>query len=263
MVEDVKGGISQVFAAVLKPIFLDKKCDPRLGLLLPKPGAPSLKLYVDLQVVLQDKFCWSYKGDAALKPCLLCNAEYDTEAIDDDDMGGACFGHFLTYNSLRIYSSEEILQSYDRLKAKKHELSKAQFLIWQKAAGKTYQDMILPLDPDIREANLLAPAEQFAHDWMHCLCSNGTFRIAAFELLHATNAWEDLGPYLAKWVLPAHCHMKHLPDLFEDKKSRSTSSKKSSNVKLQKFCPFYLFWCSGLKRCCCPATLPQTLAKPS
>ena len=94
MVEDAKGGISQVFAAVLKPIFLDKKCDPRLGLLLPKPGAPSLKLYVDLQVVLQDKFCCSYKGDAALKPCLLCNAEYDTEAIDDDDMGGACFGHF-------------------------------------------------------------------------------------------------------------------------------------------------------------------------
>lgn len=116
---------AKFFAAVLKPIFLDKKCDPRLGLLLPKPGAPSLKLYVDLQVVLQDKFCWSYKGDAALKPCLLRNVEYDTEAIDDDDMGGACFGHFLTYNSLRIYSSEEILQSYDRLKAKKHELSKA------------------------------------------------------------------------------------------------------------------------------------------
>ena len=50
---------------------------------------------------------------------------------------------------------------------------------------------------------------------------------------------------------------------FWRQKSRSTSSKKSSNVKLQKFCPFYLFWCSGLKRCCCPATLPQTLAKPS
>ena len=41
-----------MLAAVIKSIFLDGICDPRLGLLL--PGEPSLKVYLDLKVILQD-----------------------------------------------------------------------------------------------------------------------------------------------------------------------------------------------------------------
>lgn len=249
VVEDLQGGISQVFAALLKTIFLDGQCDPRLGLLLPKEGSSALKLFVTFKVVLQDggshKFCWSYKGDAGLKPCLLCNVQCDKEALDEDDMETSSFAQFLKYDELRIFTSPEILASYDRLKAKKEELSKAQFLQWQKAVGKTYHDMILPLDKELRDANLLAPAEQFAHDWMHCLCSNGTFSIAAFELINAFDSWEDLGPYLAKWVLPAHCKMNHLPDLFESKKLKKYKQRKRFQCEASdalSILPIFVFW---------------------
>lgn len=138
-VEKLQGGISQVFAAVIKSIFLDDICDPRLGLLL--PGEPSLKIFLDLKVILQDggshKFCWSYRGDAALKPCLLCNLKADRLASKDDEDEVQCASN-LKYSDLRIFTSEEILSSYDRLSDKKKELNKQDFLLWQKAVGKTY-----------------------------------------------------------------------------------------------------------------------------
>ena len=46
LVDGLKGGVSQVFAAVLKSIFLDGQYDPRLGLLLPKSSGQSLKIFL-------------------------------------------------------------------------------------------------------------------------------------------------------------------------------------------------------------------------
>lgn len=247
-VEKLQGGISQVVAAVIKSIFLDGICDPRLGLLL--PGDPSLKIFLDLKVILQDggshKFCWSYRGDGASKPCLLCNLTADKASAKDDE-DEAHFSSHLTYSDLRIFTSDEILASFDRLEVKHHQLSKQDFLLWQKAVGKTYQPLILPLDKDIRRAGLLQPAEQYAHDWMHGTCSNGTFSVAAYELFAAlpASAWEDFGTYLTKWVLPIHWSMKHLPQLFDAKKIKKY--KQNKRVQLQAsevlcLLPILVFW---------------------
>lgn len=248
-VEKLQGGISQVFAAVIKSIFLDDICDPRLGLLL--PGEPSLKIFLDLKVILQDggshKFCWSYRGDAALKPCLLCNLKADRLASKDDEDEVQCASN-LKYSDLRIFTSEEILSSYDRLSDKKKELNKQDFLLWQKAVGKTYHPLILPLDKGIRAAGLLQPAEQFAHDWMHGTCSNGTFSVAAYELFAALPAvsWENFGKYLTKWHLPIHWSMNHLHELFDGK--RIKKYKQHQRLQLQAsevlaILPIMVFWC--------------------
>ena len=241
-----------MLAAVIKSIFLDGICDPRLGLLL--PGEPSLKVYLDLKVILQDggshKFCWSYKGDAGLKPCLLCNLIADKASAKNDE-DEVHFSSHLAYSDLRIFSSGEILESFDRLAMKHRELSKQDFLLWQKAVGKTYQPLILPLDKEIRKAALLQPADQFAHDWMHGMCSNGTFSVAAYELFGAlpASAWEDFGTYLTKWHLPIHWSMAHLSQLFDAKKIKKY--KQNKRVQLQAsevlcLLPILAFWCKKI-----------------
>ncbi|CAL1129152.1 unnamed protein product [Cladocopium goreaui] len=59
----------------------------QFGLLLPGPDGSSLKLFFDLQVLLQDggshKYTWSNKGDAGLKPCLLCNVQAGPKGGDE------------------------------------------------------------------------------------------------------------------------------------------------------------------------------------
>ena len=233
-VEKLQGGISQVFAGVLKSIFLDGICDPRLGLLL--PGGRPLKIFLDLKVILQDggshKFCWSYKGDAALKPCLLCNLNAEKAAGEHEDEE-VHFSRQINYSSLRLFSSQEILESFDRLEAMKGELSKQDFILWEKAVGKTYQPAILPLDKEIRKSGLLQPAEQYAHDWMHGTCSNGTFSVAAYEVFAALPAscWEDFSKYLATWVLPIHLSMPHLAELFDAKKIKKYKQNKRVNLQ--------------------------------
>ena len=251
LVDKLKGGVSQVFAAVLKSIFLDGRCDPRLGLLLPRSCGQSLKIYFDLKAILQDggshKFCWSYRGDAALKPCLLCNVQADTgeDAMDDEEVN---LTQCLKHTELRIFTSEEILSSFDRLDAKRLELNKVQFTNWQKAVGKTWQPKILPLDPAIRSNALLAPASQYAHDWMHCCLSNGTFAVASYQLFSAldTSAWETFGEYVGHWFWPTHLNMKHLPDLFQAKKIKKYKQNKRLNPGASEtlsLLPVLVFWC--------------------
>ena len=117
-----------------------------------------------------------------MKPCLLCNLIADKASAKNDE-DEVHFSSHLAYSDLRICSSGETLESFDRLAMKHRELSKQDFLLWQKAVGKTYQPLILPLDKEIRKAALLQPAEQFAHDWMHGMCSNGNLSVwAAYEL---------------------------------------------------------------------------------
>lgn len=251
VVDKLKGGVSQLFAAVLKSIFLDGQCDPRLGLLLPRTCGEALKVYFDLKTILQDggshKFCWSYRGDAALRPCLLCNVQADTgeDAMDDEEVSLA---NCLKHSDLRIFTSDEILSSFDRLDAKRLELTKVEFTNWQKAVGKTWQPKILPLDPDIRSNALLAPASQYAHDWMHCCLSNGTFAVASYQLFTAldTSAWETFGEYVGHWFWPTHLSMKHLPELFQAKKIKKYKHNKRFNPGASEtlsLLPILVFWC--------------------
>ena len=204
-VEKLQGGISQVFAGVLKSIFLDGICDPRLGLLF--PGDQPLKIFLDLKVILQDggshKFCWSYKGDAALKPCLLCNLSADKAAGEYEDEE-VHFSKQITYTSLRLFSSQEIVESFDRLEQKKVELSRQDFMLWEKAVRKTYQPAILPLDKKL--------------DSLACFSlQNNMLMIGCMGLVRmALSVWQHMNSSL-------HCQL--------------LLGKNSANIWLHGFCP--------------------------
>ena len=222
LVSDMQGGMSQVMATIIKSIFCRKDYNPVLGLLLPSPeeGVPSLKLFFRFHLLLQDgashKQTWSSRGEAALKYCILCDVRTPAKdaRLDDDEAGVA---HFYKYSDMRVFSSDDILASYDRLVTKRQELDKDNFTIWQKAVGLTWS---LCCDRELREANLLRPREQFGHDWMHGAVSHGIFQVTVYQLFTSlgSKSWGLFEQYLMHWTLPKRYHMTHLANLFAPKK---------------------------------------------
>lgn len=97
---------------------------------------PAMKIYFKLKIIMQDgashRQTWGTKGEAALKHCVLCNIRTPPAALRQDDDEAAVL-HFLKYPDMRKYTSQEILSSYDRLAAKKEELTKAEFAKREKA----------------------------------------------------------------------------------------------------------------------------------
>ena len=51
--------------------------------------------------------------------------------------------------------------------------------------GLTWQPCLLPLDAELRAADLVRPASQYGHDWMHAFCSGGCMNVAMFYFLEA------------------------------------------------------------------------------
>ena len=235
IIDKVKGGISQLLKQLLKTIFLGP-CDPRFGLLLPGPDGSSLKLFFDLQVLLQDggshKYTWSNKGDAGLKPCLLCNVQAEPKGGDETLAEGEAMesrlGNCSTLSALKVFSNEEILGSYDRLQSRQQSMKKKDFGLWQKAVGLTWQPCLLPLDAELRAADLVRPASQYGHDWMHAFCSGGCMNVAMFYFLEALPkevSWIFFATYVQKWNMPKHLNATSLHLLFADKKVKGYREK--------------------------------------
>ena len=256
LVNEVEGAMSHLMAAIVKNIFCREDYDPALGILLPSPapGLPPLRLFFSFQMVLQDgasqKATWCSRGDAALKYCLLCDVRTQPkhERDEDDD---AAVAHVYNLEDMRIFSSDEILGSYDRLAIKESTLNKEDFLNWQKACGLTWQKNMFCLDKTLRSKNLVRPKEQYAHDWMHCCVSNGTFQMVLFWLFQSLGkeSWKLFEDYLKHWHLPKHLKVSKLEALFSPKKV--TSYKKQGKFSCQAsealtLIPILSFWLKAI-----------------
>ena len=166
---------------------------PGLGVLL-SFEAGNVRLFFKLGIFIQDgsshKYCFSSKGDSGLKYCLLCNVTA-SKVSDEEDPESAELSHALKYNQLRVYSDEEILGTFDRLEQRKAVLSNADFGLWQKAVGITYNTQMLLLNAELRAASVLRPATQYCHDYMHGCLSNRTLGVSVFLLFSALpgDAW--------------------------------------------------------------------------
>ena len=223
-VQLLEGGMRQLMAALLKSIFCNTKVSPAFGVLLPGGSdCPAFKVYFKLKTILQDgashRMTWGSKGEAALKYCVLCDIRTPPAALraDDDDAGVA---HFLKYSDMKVFTSQEILSSYDRLAAKKAELGKADFAKWEKAVGLSYSPRLMCLDAELMAANILHPKEQFTHDWMHTCVSNGIFQKVVYKLFctMGNKSWKLFEQYLQCWTVPKKFNMNHLASSLSAKK---------------------------------------------
>ena len=221
LVNSLEGGIGQVMSIILQSIFVQQHFSPGLGVLL-SSEAGNVGLFFKLGVFIQDgsshKYCFSSKGDSGLKYCLLCNVTA-SKVSDEEDPESAELSRALKYNQLRVYSDEEILGTFDRLEQRKAVLSNADFGLWQKAVGVTYNTQMLLLNAELRAASVLRPATQYCHDYMHGCLSNGTLGVSVFLLFSALpgDAWALFHKCLECWNFPACLNCKHISDLFNEK----------------------------------------------
>ena len=213
LVAKMEAGIGQCMRQVLERLF-GGDTNPMHGVAL-RSTTTRIRLFFKLSMFLQDgsaqKFTFSNRQDSGTKMCMSCKNVWGFKAEDDEFRLSA---KFLTRASCDIATDEEILSSWDRLKAKQATLTKVRFLDWQQASGWTFSAEALLLSETLRGLNVLKPVTQYSFDWMHGLCSNGVLNLVIFWTLEAlkeagmNDIWTRLHDYLQIWCWPLHVSQK-------------------------------------------------------
>ncbi len=211
----VNGGISQVMAAVLKLCFGSHTFDFRTGIQLQGPDGSRVRVYITLSMMVQDgaahKLIWQCKGDAGSRLCILCrNLVSRSSGLVDEDGSDLLVCSTINAQDLDLATDDDIRGSINRLKAYKLTDNNATFKLRQQAVGFTYCEHGLLFDSALDD--IVKPASQYCHDWMHGLLSNGVFSIVVFWCLMRIEAswagagtvWSTLDNYLKTWHWPKH-----------------------------------------------------------
>ena len=208
LVSQIEGHMSQVMRVILEGIFDHSSAEVQaLGILLKSPARDALRPYYRLrlkfQCFVQDgaamKFSYAMKGDAGTRFCVLCANVY-TCKDNEDDLSEIC--KFLHVSDLRLTTNEELLDSWKRLIAKAHEETHEQFKLREQATGWCFSSEALWSSAKLE--GVLKPVDNWVHDWMHALVSNGIYDKAVYLLLEKLRLWEMVNDYLQSWTVPKH-----------------------------------------------------------
>ena len=208
----VCAGISQAVAAVIKQFFGARTFDLRKsGILLHRPDGSTFRFFASFDMMLQDggahKLIWGCKGDAGTRVCMLCkNLVSEQSGLVDTDGTHRLVCSSMFRSELRLATNADIRGAIDRVAAFRLTDSAADFKLRQQAIGFTYEQHGLLNDPALR--NVIYPATQYCHDWMHGMCANGVGNIVMFMSLSGISIeppdiWTRLSHYLALYVWPA------------------------------------------------------------
>jgi len=238
-VAKVSAGMGQVFGSVLKRFFGDGGHDmSTAGIVLPCSGGEPKRLWCKLGMILQDggahKSVWHCKGDAGTKLCMLCKNLYSeaSELVDED--GDDLLTCTLVHEAeLDFATDADIKGAVRRLAAHATTDPAAIFALRQQAVGFRHEPDSLLLDPEL--ADVVHPASQFCHDWMHAVLVHGVFNTMVYLLLEALvkagvrDIWDQMHAYVGFWTWPNRVTSSTLHDVFQ--KRRQSSSRKAKNFK--------------------------------
>ena len=255
LVGKLAANIGQIYRLVLEHMFNNKQAHPHAGVLLHR-GAARLKLFWAMGFFIQDgsaqKFTFSNKQDSGSRICMACKNLF--VLTQDEEKGDKEISKFTKYSQLDIAHDQEVLDSWDRMKSRKRDRTKAEFKRWSQACGIDYSEQALLLSPVLRQQNILQPITQYMHDYMHALCSNGVMSWIAFLLIQSLHSngvdgiWGHLHGFVQLWSQPA-IHKTHLRKLFEAKavKGHKEASKfkcsASEMLSLYKVLAHYVHTC--------------------
>ena len=223
---------------LLESIFAHPQAQPHisgLGLVLQCPNGTSIRLWFKIGFMIQDggaqKFCWSYKGDSATKYCMLCRnngfttVTTNTNLEEEDENSSNVVCQLIKLEKLVLCSDVDILQSWDRLTAKKSTCNASDFQMWQQATGLVHGEMALLHSTLLRPILELEPCKQFMHDWMHCCCASGIMNIVLFltfqKLQQHMPIWTEMATYCTFGILPHSLQSCKVQHLFTAKKVES------------------------------------------
>lgn len=217
-VQKLDGNLSSLMREILLAVFSHPLCEVlEHGVLLQKPtSSPGNVLFrMKLAYVVQDggahKFFWSVKGDAGSRYCIKCSNVF--AGIGEEEVDPV--SSFTKVSDLKLSSSNELLASWDRMEARASSCSQTEFKMWQQATGISWNPFSVVACKDLR--HVLRPQEQYVHDWMHCLLSNGLLGIALVKVFEAANLWNTFPGYLSLWALPSQWGGINLASLFDSK----------------------------------------------
>ena len=208
----VKGGVSALFAIVLKAFF-----NPNghhmgvVGIKLQMHDGSRVRVYVKLLLKLADEAALHYsfgcKGSSGLKPCLKCLNVFNHSftagrgiSITEDSVAvdTTCFdkSRFIPTTKAKI------LEIMDYL-ADKHNAGSEAFKDACTNLGWTWVPCGVLSDPFLRD--MIDPSQQSAYDPMHILFVNGLFGHHVHELINALQprvTYARLHQYAAAWTWP-------------------------------------------------------------
>ena len=166
----VSGGVSQLFAAVVKQLFGAQGYDMQnTGIQVVCAGGTRARLFVILSMILQDggahKLVFSCKGDSGSKFCMLCkNVVALKSKLAELDGTHMLKANVIFEHELELATCAEIRGALARLSEKRRTCSNTDFAMWETAIGFSYHEHGLLQDASL--VPYVSPSKVYCHDWM-------------------------------------------------------------------------------------------------
>jgi hypothetical protein len=236
MVKEMMGGLSQMVGCILKQIFPKDGCNlNETGIHLSFQDEEPIRLFAKFTTMVQDggahKEVWNCKGDAGLRMCIGCNV-----VNSNTDLMEFCTSDKLVQNctkasELTFAEDADIRDATKRLK-RFHDAKHPDFENVEKAIGFTYCRYMLCNDPALDD--VIKPASQFMHDWMHGLFANGVFNLVMHYVIQSleddgVEVYDIMFAYIKEWHFPRRVGNQNLHETFN--KKRRQGNRKSCKFR--------------------------------
>ena len=243
-VKKYKGGIAQLFGALLRFIFTGTSHTlQNSGVRLDLADGTTIRIFAKMHMILQDggahKLVYMVKGESGHKFCMCCKNLYTATseiANGEDDEENILTCSLLKERDLDFATDEDIRGTVRRLAHFAATVEKKTLVMREQAAGFNHHPFNMLLDPALDD--VLKPISHFAHDWMHTFCVHGVWNTILFLMLQAAiacgvkDAPRQLETYVSQWTVPLRLGL-HTPERLCDtfSKSRWKSSKAAKYMK--------------------------------
>ena len=236
----VSGGLSQIFAELIKCFFKHDGFHFLNGGMNVNIDEDSHRLFAKLGAVLQDggahKTVWQARGDGASKFCMLCKNlfTHDSKVADGDG------SHMLRCNEIKLdglvaSTDRELRTNARHLERMSAILGPDDFTLLQQAMGLTYAKHGLLLDRALDR--VVKPTEIYMHDYMHALFVDGVLNLVIYLCFEdfitsgLTGVYESFSGYMSNWKFPGRFHANHLSDIFGT--DRRDKHREAMHIKCQ------------------------------
>lgn len=240
-VNSVEGGMSYVFATVIKTFFQPDGFHMMDNGMHIDLGAHS-RLFAKIGIVIQDggahKSVWQARGDGASRFCLLCkNLFTEKSSVVDGDGTNQLRCNEIKLDELVPTTSADLRTNARYLERMASVLPRSgdQFTSLQQALGLTYASRGILLDRTLDR--LIQPTEVYMHDYMHCLFVDGVLNLLIYLVFEQfinqgfANVYDSFSMFLARWKFPARLQAAHVAEIFSD--DRRDRHRAAKHIKCQ------------------------------
>ena len=216
--------MSQLFGVLLKRLFVDEAFELN-GASFNSASGRRIRIFAKLGFFIQDggahKITWHCKGDSGMKFCLSCRNVFGAESVlglADGDGSVVC--NATKVSELDVATSAELKEAIRLIHERRGTL------------GFTYMGYNLMVDRELDD--IVQPADQFMHDWMHCIFVSGVWNICLEMVLQALRSagirdvYDSLRDYVKLWCWPRRVNSGKLHEL-------STDGRRKKNLEALKF----------------------------